>query len=359
MIAIIGVLVALLLPAVQAAREAARRMQCTNNLKQMGLGVHNFHDTNNGLPPGIIARYRFSMFPLIFPFMEQTALYDLLLSTYDDTTQYGWKATSATGTTKAPTGNNWWNITRAAGTAPSAAAPGLTDDERKQFGSVTIVMCPTRARSKPAIANYKTAASEALTGPLSDYAIVGRKGASDNAAWWQFANKGGFDGGPSGPDGSSCASPFRQSVPTWASSAIAEQELVQWSPRDTMSWWRDGTSNQLCVGEKHFTTTKPVGFYDGSNVSDITYLMALPQGGGVIGVTRTFDVENGADRFIAKGKEETGLSDGGVSYFGTAHPGICNFLIGDGSVRGISATTPGTLLQNLSDVKDGNAVSLP
>ncbi|MCR4410795.1 MAG: DUF1559 domain-containing protein [Thermoguttaceae bacterium] len=80
-IAIIGILIALLLPAVQAAREAARRSQCTNNLKQLGLGMHNFHDVyvkfpRNFTQVGANAWEAVSANYHLLPFIEQKPLYD-------------------------------------------------------------------------------------------------------------------------------------------------------------------------------------------------------------------------------------------------------------------------------------------
>jgi prepilin-type processing-associated H-X9-DG protein len=80
-IAIIGVLVALLLPAVQAAREAARRSQCTNNLRQMGVAMHNYHDVHQSFPinyrPVVSGTY--SWMQAILPYIEQANLYNQIV----------------------------------------------------------------------------------------------------------------------------------------------------------------------------------------------------------------------------------------------------------------------------------------
>lgn len=79
-IAIIAVLVGILLPAIQQARESARRSQCQNNLKQIGLAIHNFYDTKKKLPSGgrppEAATVRCGVFVYLLPFLDQKALWD-------------------------------------------------------------------------------------------------------------------------------------------------------------------------------------------------------------------------------------------------------------------------------------------
>src|SRR5215471_15422897 len=85
-IAIIAVLIALLLPAVQQAREAARRTQCKNNLKQIGLALHNYHDTFNTLMPlafgdgGVAGAVRptWAWSVMMLPYIDQGPLYNSL-----------------------------------------------------------------------------------------------------------------------------------------------------------------------------------------------------------------------------------------------------------------------------------------
>ncbi|HEV3260604.1 MAG TPA: DUF1559 domain-containing protein [Gemmataceae bacterium] len=105
-IAIIGVLIGLLLPAVQKVREAANRISCENNLKQIGLGAHNYHDTHDRFPPGIVispnsqnANPQYvaggpytSSLVFLLPYIEQDNIYNTIPKPYFDTngTQGAW-----------------------------------------------------------------------------------------------------------------------------------------------------------------------------------------------------------------------------------------------------------------------------
>lgn len=94
-IAIIGALVALLLPAVQAAREAARRAQCGNNLKQLGLALHNYHDVYKTFPmrngePGTPMGFKSIGFMGMLPFLEQGSLFDRIMDDHAMTQRWSW-----------------------------------------------------------------------------------------------------------------------------------------------------------------------------------------------------------------------------------------------------------------------------
>lgn len=319
-IAIIGILIALLLPAVQAAREAARRMQCSNNFKQIGLAVHNFIALHKKVPPSNICHRSMTLFPILYPYMEQQNLYDVIGTGEDmwGVTDHN-KALVDHGSPE----HSWWSK--------------LTTEQKRAFGSVSTYLCPSR-RAAPAYHDFVAGTNiNRYPGPQTDYAMVMRGGSS--AQWWQY------------PGGAGTSSPFRV-----ADSDYANNVVKTWQPRDPIAWWADGTSNQLLLGEKHFSKTYPAGTCI-ETYGDCGYLAAYT-GAAIVHTARTFDDTGAGPRVLARRTDDTNISEA-TTRFGSAHPDVVNFLLGDGSVQGLSLSTSWDVLWKLADVKDGNAVMLP
>ena len=344
-IAIIGVLIALLLPAIQAAREAARRMQCTNHLKQIGIGVHNFHDTMRGIPPCYTRRYGMSMFAQLFPFTEQNVLYEQMRA-------HGLRAQF---------GKEWWNDVSS---STAADDNHLIEEQRKGFGSVPHMKCPSRRAGVQITAKDAGGTSAAFDwadwspGPKGDYAMMFYTDDSTALGWWY-----NWQGGMSDNDYLYHRGPFR--------SALIESG--NWTPRDTFAWIADGLSNQILVGEKHIPkhkmdvciTSTASDFYP---IDDCSYLAGGHVSSATTGRTVYGWNSNGSAIYTAPlcTPDQLGncVSDGdGPFYiygFGGHHPGVCNFLMGDGSVFSIAVTTVvDPILRRLACVNDGEVATIP
>jgi hypothetical protein len=385
-IAIIGVLIALLLPAVQAAREAARRMQCSNHLKQQGIAIHNFHDTYGGIvPSGMRDTNRTSGFGLLYPFMEQNAIYEIL------STQPFYGKINAAGH---PVGdgpypgfivsNYWWL--------------GLTQEEKRGFASVSSMLCPSR-RSGVQMndyggpddsANLENSAQNTNqggdnwngAGPLTDYAFVFATTRDVGAPnWWFMVNDAAVDKVQKGP--------FQ-----WAnwSAPSPPNTKVSWTPKGNFSRVSDGLSNQFFIGEKHIPLGRVgqcpnISSYTSATAKqmrdsgDCSYLQthwvktiwnarclvvyAVSSSSSAAGVST-------GNEYVVPLSRPTDFSQDNVPSvnvwansgliwmgFGSWHPGICHFVLGDGSVHSVNVTTSEKVLRALAVVDDGDPVSLP
>lgn len=130
-IAIIAILIGLLLPAVQKVREAASRMTCANNLKQIGLAVHNFENTRSSLPSSMTIKGATTLISLL-PFMEQESLSKIWESTQSSSSGSFWSS-------------NLLPVLPGYGSVPPAGTPYAND------GNVKTFICPTAPDPKTAI----------------------------------------------------------------------------------------------------------------------------------------------------------------------------------------------------------------
>ena len=346
-IAIIGILIALLLPAVQKVREAANRAKCSNNLKQIGLALHNFHDTIGNFPPGGVSdshpatpgpdpaypqgNYGWGNAWTVFllPYIEQDALYHRF---------------TFAGGTGYPTGN-----VVPASYAHNSAAVGI------QIATYT---CPSSPLTD--VASYAVPTSASDSAKLARNHYVGISGAVPGIQGFDFNEtrfntpRNGYtqSGGIMGAGGTLFGS-------NWVNLAALT----------------DGTSNTLVVSEQNdYLTTLDGTRVDWSAGSTFGWIvgayypfgMQAPHRGDG-GDNRTFQLTT--IRYQINQKQ--GWPDGygncgavGVCYDGptnaplnSAHPGGVNGLMADGSVRFLVDSLPLNVLAQLATRDDGTVIS--
>lgn len=306
-IAIIGILVGLLLPAVQAAREAGRRMQCSNNLKQLALAVHNYHSAFRRFPPGNIIegpisstqRTRTNWAIAILPYVEQ----DAMSESYDD---------------------RFFNEDPENEFIRQADLPTQACPSDPGAGMLEIpVTGPGGAVSRGGLGlQYRASSYKGVAG-----AVFGDRGLRDQG-WW--------DGDMSG---------FGFPDPDFARRGVLHSTgSNQWQPERFASVI-DGTSNTMLIGEKAssggmgsiFTFwANPYLFYSLSHA--IEHPLAISNNN-----------QQCASQAAAMGSWSAPCARG----FGSQHLGIVQFAFADGSVRGLTEQIDLRLFSGLATVHNG------
>jgi prepilin-type N-terminal cleavage/methylation domain-containing protein len=287
-IAIIAILIGLLLPAVQKVREAAARMQCDNNLKQIALASHDFQSTYGRLPPGCnsdppgqpisFAYQYYGTLAFLLPYIEQDNLYKQL--------------SPAPNLNSLQPGANWWN----------------TSGWNAAFYRIKIFECPS-----------DTAASAQTIFVLTDTQPAGPSSAYLQA--WSFGSNPPYNFGVTNYLGvMGGMGKLNNGWDPWAGlyytqSAVSMTQLTA----------ADGASNTLAFGENSTLAGQLAG--NGSNG------FAWMGAGGM--------------------PVAYGFSPAAWWTFSSNHPGVINFALGDGSVRGISKTAATRAIRSAAGWMDG------
>jgi prepilin-type N-terminal cleavage/methylation domain-containing protein/prepilin-type processing-associated H-X9-DG protein len=300
--AIISILVGLLMPAIQKAREAAAQTQCRNNLKQIGLAIHQYEGFYRIFPPSRMSDVHATWAVFILPYLEQQQLYNL----WDINNFYYNQVPQAIQT---PVPLYFCPSRRTATMGPtlslSIGGGGDVNDD------------PVVAPAGP------------VPGALGDYAAnIGTSpcdGVMDCAGFLQPPNSA-----PNGP-----FRPWFDAPPSW-------NALYKMRPAHVT----DGMSNTIFIGEKHVMPSNwGIGGMNldwAPNSSDCS----LWNGDYLMCSSRPV----GWNYPLAQYPEDSNQNAG----FGSYHPNVVQFLFGDGSVRTVTVQTSPALLAILADIADGN-----
>ncbi len=291
-IAIIGILIALLLPAVQKVREAANRAKCANNLKQLALGMHNFHDSYGEFPwgrsKGAIDSPTWAV--ILLPFIEQQALWQRFTDPVINGTSYPL-------------------ITR--GANPTFMTHNLIRGQFRDTGAmkapVALFLCPSRRSTPNTISETYTTGSSSTEGICGDYGVNYGSGTSTAEA-----NDGTF---------------------VWSIGTATSASGIR------IADITDGTSNTLLLGEKQ-VREEDFGKYDADDfciyVSEPWGASGRKAGSGFPLALSPFDAPAGQ--------------------FGSAHPGVVQFAFADGRVTALRNSLPVSVLGLLAARNDGQVI---
>lgn len=292
-IAIIAILIGLLLPAVQKVREAAARIQCSNNLKQLGLAAHNFHDTNMKLPYGIlrsqgnfphpddgkgIPLQRYALFHQLLPYLEQ------------DNLAKRWNPIDFNANRRDENGIDW--------------GPGWFFFKQV----VPTLVCP----SNPNGAN-----------PLNNAADGTSSGRYFVNSYFGAAGTRSYPRGPTTAPRLSLYD-FRDGI-------------FDQNRRYRITDITDGTTNTIMFGERHYFDpvfdTSPIV---DDRIGDWGWCWFGAQGDAFLGTSVPINFRLPANFDTLSAGQQQLLFEDRINAFGSGHSGGANFTLGDGSVRFIS-----------------------